>query len=571
MRTKIVQGRVALSGLMLIAGALASPGMPSSEAVRQGVVDFLPRERREAGIEKMSRFVASAFAERSRPGRTELERAAVIADAVELLRLLEDHEVPRDVPAWVLAEESRLRSLAGLVSEHDDRGRMWEIITRLYRHDPDRRDSFDRLIFAMAVVWDRTDRTPIHHQMGPRPPEYEARVAERYDYFRDLYASGGAEQNYADLSARDLVFVVDTPVPLEELYWARDRVEGRASKWGEKFHQISYDHDRLEAEQYDWPHGRYALDDIWRRGGICVDQAFFAVMTARAHGIPAIYFNAMGRSGGHAWFSYMKRPEEWELDVGRYENQFYTTGYAVDPQTDLRMKDHEIAYTCEHELHTDKFTWARRCSQVAELLVREDERGAALGLARRARELVDRYERPWDIELEILRERGDLDELQETLAAKAEAFRKYTDTYVEAVRARAGVLRETGGHERARELIRMLLSRVSDDGRDDLTRELGLELVRHTAARVGPVRAREDLEKMLEDQVEQGSKVFPLIEAYLKLTKESDQARAAFDFLIDYAAELREESELIAAYDRRLDRLIDRARENLSGAASRPE
>jgi len=75
-----------------------------------------------------------------------------------------------------------------------------------------------------------------------------------------------------------------------------------------------------------------------------VDQAYFAAMAGKARGIPTLFFAGQGKDGGHAWFGYWRGNGRWELDGGRYVNQNYTVGEALDPQTWLPMTDHELLY-----------------------------------------------------------------------------------------------------------------------------------------------------------------------------------------------------------------------------------
>ena len=75
------------------------------------------------------------------------------------------------------------------------------------------------------------------------------------------------------------------------------------------------------------------LNDIETKGGICIDQAYYADTLGKGRGIPTIRFTGFGVDGAHAWFGYLSNSNKWELDCGRYEQQDYPKGFAVDPQT----------------------------------------------------------------------------------------------------------------------------------------------------------------------------------------------------------------------------------------------
>ena len=62
---------------------------------------------------------------------------------------------------------------------------------------------------------------------------------------------------------------------------------GSGRSWGNKYGAIKYDTPRLAVNEFSWPgyNGFYTLENIEEHGGICVDQAYFAVMTGRANGV----------------------------------------------------------------------------------------------------------------------------------------------------------------------------------------------------------------------------------------------------------------------------------------------
>jgi tetratricopeptide (TPR) repeat protein len=55
-----------------------------------------------------------------------------------------------------------------------------------------------------------------------------------------------------------------------------------------------------------------------------------------------LFFTGQGTDGGHAWFGFLKTADRWELDAGRYENQNYAVGEAMDPQNWSHISDHEL-------------------------------------------------------------------------------------------------------------------------------------------------------------------------------------------------------------------------------------
>ena len=67
-----------------------------------------------------------------------------------------------------------------------------------------------------------------------------------------------------------------------------------------------YDHIKaIEKKEYIWPHGSYRLSTIGKRGGLCVDQAYYTSHAAKAKGVPNIIFLGQGNSGEHAWIGFL--------------------------------------------------------------------------------------------------------------------------------------------------------------------------------------------------------------------------------------------------------------------------
>jgi len=385
-----------------LAGAAAARA--PADLPRRVVRDAFVSGRTGEATALLAAFVAEAF---RRPGGVSdpalIERLARAADGALLLTLGDSRPVRgeggaafvqplrvrmrEDVATWLFGSDERFALLADTLSPRDNAPAVWWNLAQLHDHDPAGRTEYFELMLALAVVWDQP-RRPLHGQMGGSPLPFEPALTARYDYFKQLYASREARIPYARLNVDSLIFVVDTPVPLSELEWARKNVRGAAASWGQKFHAIKYNQLRVDQSVFDWPHGQYTLANIEARGGICVDQAYYAVLTARAWGIPAIFFAGPGRRGGHAWFAFLKGEDRWEMDVGRFEEDQYQTGFTVNPQTNERMTDHEIAYQCERALRRKSFERAQQLTRIAQILLAAGDAPNAIACARQARGAV---------------------------------------------------------------------------------------------------------------------------------------------------------------------------------------
>ncbi|MBN2451411.1 MAG: hypothetical protein JXR77_13550 [Lentisphaeria bacterium] len=487
------------------------------------------------GLDTFVRLFAKAIrSEDDLPSESEADVLLRATDPFVLLATLNQARIETppeaDTLRWLYGSEARQRHFLDILSPQDDLAQVQRLVSELCRHDPEGRDTFRELILALALVWDQPRPKP-HPQMGGEALPYAEAVTERYDYFKDLFVSRRAEIPYARLSVAALMAVVDTPVPVSELRWVRDNE--RPTNWERKFHEIRYDEDRLQRAVYDWPHGPYTLEAVHEKGGICVDQAYYATLCARAYGVPALLFVGEGRRGHHAWYGYMKGLEKWEMDIGRYAYDKYATGFAVNPQTNLPMTDHDVSFLCDRALRGDAYGEAAGLARFAHVLQQLGYRAAARRQARRSIDAAPLYEFPWRILEGMLEKEEDWRGLAALLDTEAGVFRKYPD-FTARIRARqAEALRRAGDHEGAERILKSGTRRVGQD-RDDLQRALVSERVKAAYDQGDYPGARRHFEDLLKDQKEEGQKLMQLLDSYLDLTRETRQTGEAVRFLKRY-------------------------------------
>ena len=174
-----------------------------------------------------------------------------------------------------------------------------------------------------------------HHQVKQSAvPIGDLDPVQRFAFYVQSNRDKKLDQDISLLSFENLKYLVDSEVKLSELAYAqKNRVS--YSQFADAFFSINYDNSRVGNTNaiYDWPFDSYTLDDILTKGGICIDQAYYAEMIGKGRGIPTIRFVGFGLDGAHAWFGYLSNSGKWELDCGRYEEQDFPKGFAVDPQT----------------------------------------------------------------------------------------------------------------------------------------------------------------------------------------------------------------------------------------------
>ncbi len=519
----------------LLAGLSSNPndGLPRRYAVAAVVGGEAPRALATLGTLFSKELGGKGSARLPQSAYDPLCRAA---DAYLLLRCHRDFArgtpLRRDVAEWLFDSDAHLALFMEGISPEDDWPACYRLIETLFDHDPQGREAFRGLILALALVWDQP-RPLLHNQMGPSPPKDAPDVPRLYDYFRLLYSSSRAKVAYGDLSLVVLTFVVDVPVPLDELLWVQKNVKGSQGQWEQKFYDITYDAGRIDRGQYDWPHGSYTLAAIRDHGGICVDQAYYANVTARAYGIPALLFVGAGRRGPHAWFGYLKDKNRWELDAGRFAHDKYATGHALNPQLNQPMTDHDLEYLCQRILDSAKYRDASRYARLACVLLDLGMTDQARNFADLSLEQVRAYVLPWRIHEEILRGQKRSEDLLKLWDAEANAFRKYPDMVASLRQKQAGLLRSLGRDADATKLLERQEDRLDPD-RDDLARRLASDQVRQAYDGGNYALARSKLEDLLNEQQAEGQKVLPLLDVYLDLTRETEQTTEAAKFMKRY-------------------------------------
>lgn len=115
--------------------------------------------------------------------------------------------------------------------------------------------------------------------------------------------------------------------------WARKKVRLTRKGWGGAYSMIRYRMDRAALGKD--PYNTYSFQEILDEGGICMDQAYFAVNTAKCNGIPSAYVTGDGNRGAHAWVNLLTADDTWQS----YGGYGYNTGHFSHPHN--RKSKHE--------------------------------------------------------------------------------------------------------------------------------------------------------------------------------------------------------------------------------------
>ncbi len=280
------------------------------------------------------------------------------------------------------------------LSAFDDAPKAAEILCHIVHAEAAGCRELPQLAVATALVWDQPfpENWPHPWVKHSDLPLGDADPVKRFHAFlqvRDGFeVKPGVVRKLAvdpkRLTARDLMFVIDTPLELKELAYILQIPLSDPRRLNDLFKQVPYDTPRMSRDSLLWQNGMYRLIDIGTKGGICADQAYFVSMAGKAQGIPSIMLQGQGTTGGHAWVGYMGSPGKWSLDVARYREGKYTSGVTWDPQTWRRITDSQLVLLNREPNTTNAALKGRLLARWALMNKSAENYPRLLGIAREA-------------------------------------------------------------------------------------------------------------------------------------------------------------------------------------------
>lgn len=382
--------------------------------------------------------------------------------------------LPTELALALAQNPARLREFFCVLAPGDFPPGVLQNLARLQAHNPQAFERYFPLALALAVVFDQQPPPDWpHHQVDPSAlPSDRLRLEERFDFWVDGLESKKLLPGTADLGADEWKFVVDALVPPEELEWARKNVRTARGQFQRVFSSIKYDFPRVKRQAYSWPHAEtYSLANIQQRGGICVDQAYFAAIAGKALGLPTLFFTGQGADGGHAWFGFLKAANRWDLDAGRYENQNYAVGHAQDPQVWQPISDHELQFVSSRTRATPAFQAAAADLELARWQAQRGEAAEALRAVDSALAAAPQHAEAWEEKGRLLVATGaDAGTQTAHWEAARKVFPNNRDLQTRFQARQAAALREQGQDRTARELEQRLISQ-NQRQRSDLSVE----------------------------------------------------------------------------------------------------
>lgn len=384
--------------------------------------------------------------------------------------------ITADTGAWLLGDREFTESFFNLLDGHDFLPVVMSILQALREQDPRGVADYRQLALAIALVYDvppppHWPHWQVPNEVLPRrlPPPVQA-----FKFFIEADKAGRTLHKLVTVSAGELIFMVDLAAPFPELTWAQQSVKYPLADLAKSYESVRYRRDRIESQEYVWPGKRYDLAEIYKEGGICVDQAYFATQAAKARGVPSLLFSGSGRDGRHAWFGYLGTGKKWVLDAGRYEEQRYVTGVAFDPQTWTELSDHELLFLSEGFRRLPSFRQSQQHMVFADLYLRLGNKTAAAAAARKAVNYERRNVPAWDL-LIAASDEAPVAAREGLLREAALAMQRYPDLNGRYVTLLVKSLRARGAAPQAEFEERSLVRRGQINGRTDMGIDLAVK------------------------------------------------------------------------------------------------
>ncbi|HTQ31108.1 MAG TPA: hypothetical protein VMI53_07850 [Opitutaceae bacterium] len=396
---------------------------------------------------------------------------------------LSSHVSPA-LQAWLLANTDFSAEFFSQLSPCDLLTNSFDILSQLQARYPDKFPIYQNLALAIALVYDVPPPTDWPHSQVSSSvlPRRLPAPADAFGFWVRADENGRTLQHLAQLSAAELKFVVDSPTPAAELEWAQTNVSIPLSVFGKIYNIVRYRVDRVQQDQYVWPYDHYDLATIVNKGGICVDQAYFSCEVGKAKGVPTLLFAGAGHDARHAWFGYLDQSRRWQLDAGRYTEEQFITGLAIDPQTWGYLSDHELKFLAEgFRLYAP---WRQACLNedfAAAYLVVGNLKAAARA-ARAAVSYDSRQLHAWETLLTAESKLGASPlEIENLLREMKVAFRNYPDLEAPVVHQIAASMRARGETSAADFEEEQFAQKVAPT-RSDLNLDHEIETIQHSMA-----------------------------------------------------------------------------------------
>jgi tetratricopeptide (TPR) repeat protein len=387
--------------------------------------------------------------------------------------------VPKDVLAEWLGNEEFSRLLFANLAPGDYAPGVLRALAQIQLEQPGKFREYRALALAIALVYDQ--KMPAfwpHNQVAPKDvPLQDYRPVDWFTFWVQSNEAKGNLQDLRTLEPEQAKFVVDAPLAPTEYAWARANVKFARTDFAQAYSSVTYDEKRYQRGEFNWPDSPYTLAAIKQQGGICVDQAYYAMIAGKARGLPTLFFTGDGNDGGHAWFGYLKAGNRWDFNCGRYENQKFSTGHALDPQTWQPITDHELAFLAANFHARPEYAASQDDLVLAGIFESQGNLTQAHAALDSAIAVCPMNTGAWDAKTAfLLRTGAPIEELRQHHVAAARQFASEPDLKAAHLSALADLARQSGDSAAASSLDNQIItqnqSTRADLGVDTLAKQL---------------------------------------------------------------------------------------------------
>lgn len=339
--------RINLIALMMSSAALAAPPKSKSPAQPDPLLAQTKLALAKGDLSQINSGVERQILELIKKldmlDKDHLVRLAAVRELARITRngsdLAESHKT---LLQWLVAHPRLFTILMLAMDVSDQPQRVLAVLDALHADQGEKLDQFPDLVAAICVVWD---------DPPPGGTRKETSVAsDRAVPLLRYYINARDRLRYdpAALPWQLAVFVVHNTANSDDIQWALQRYASRGNVGG-AFFDVPYDYENFEGFADRKVHDNdYTLQNLVHRGGVCADQAYFAVMVARSIGNPAVLCIGIGAQSDvmHAWVGYLQtqgHTVSWNFTEGRYSEFQNCRSESIDPQTGQVITDADVS------------------------------------------------------------------------------------------------------------------------------------------------------------------------------------------------------------------------------------
>jgi len=243
-----------------------------------------------------------------------------------------DEKEQKRLLAWFREQPTlRHRLLSALNPMCDDVRAGARVALALREKVPQAGADFERLVAAYATVWDHPAAAKNEGIQTSKPCTFE----ESFSWFvknRKQLAPW-----FLETPPKLLVPAAASVLSLDERAWVQQKYN-YSRGMGNVYSTLFYDQKKLKGVTPQWIRdGKpYTLQNLFKFGGICEDQAYFAKEVCISQGVPAWYITGETNAGvSHAWVGWIDRDSNGYvfLEHGRFPSDNIRLGALYDART----------------------------------------------------------------------------------------------------------------------------------------------------------------------------------------------------------------------------------------------